>query len=195
MQELQDDIILAFQQGDKTAFRAVYSRFYPSIVTFCNYMVSTEDAEDITAEIFIRLWQSHAKWNSIKNVRAFLFVSARNACFDLLKHSKYKLEKEKEIALLKAREQELILKAEIQSDLVSRLRQEIENLPENFKTVLTLSMEGYKNPEIAEKMSIQEQSVKNIKSKALKAIRTSLLKSGLQVNMLAIVMHITKGLD
>jgi RNA polymerase sigma factor (sigma-70 family) len=186
MRELQEDIILAFQQGERTAFQAVYKHFYPSIVTFCKYFLSVEEAEDTAADIFIRLWQSHGKWDSIRNVRAFLLMCARNACLE---------EREKEIAFLKTRDQELFLKADIESDLVARLRQEINNLPDNCKTVLTLSMEGYKTPEIAVKMSIQEQSVKNIKSKALKIIRTSLLKRNLQINMVAIVLHFLKDLD
>jgi RNA polymerase sigma-70 factor (family 1) len=188
--ELQDDIILAFRQGERSAFEAIYGQLYDPIITFCKYLVTAEDAEDITSEVFFGLWKSREKWDSIINIRAFLYVSARNRCLDLIKHKKLKTEKQKEIAFLYQREQELVLQSEMESDLITRIKQEIDNLPDRCKEVFTMSfIEGYKNPEIAEKLSISSQTVKNLKVTALKALRITFLKKDLQVNMITVLIQ------
>lgn len=193
MQELQDDIILAFKQGDRGAFNAIYDQMNKPILTFCKYMVPVEDAEDITAEIFFRLWKSHQTWDSINNIKAFLFISARNACINFIRQQKVRSAKNKEIEVLMSESENMVLRAELESELISRIRQEIENLPPSCKKVFTLSyFEGYKNPEIAEKLSISDQTVKNLKTMALKMVRTSILKQGLQVNLLALMLQILK---
>lgn len=193
MQELQDDIILAFRQGERTAFDAIYDQLHKPIITFCKYMVPVEDAEDITAEIFFKLWKSRKSWDSIKNVKAFLYRSARNACINYLRQQKSKSTKHKQLGELMAGGEELILRSELESELINRIRQEIENLPPSCKTVFTLSyFEGYKTPEIAEKLSISAQTVKNLKSAALKAVRISILKKGLQVNLVVFMLQIAK---
>jgi RNA polymerase sigma-70 factor (ECF subfamily) len=195
MRELQDDIVLAFKQGDKTAFDAIYHHFYQPILSFCKYMVTVEEAEDILAETFFKLWKLHQSWESINNIKAFLYMTARNACFDLIKSKKTREEKQKEIALVMEREQELILQSEMESELIFRVKQEIESLPGKCKEVFTLSyFEGYKNPEIAEKLSISDQTVKNLKAAALKAIRTALLKKDFQVSTMFFILHLVRQL-
>jgi RNA polymerase sigma-70 factor (family 1) len=195
MRELQDDIVLAFRQGDIKAFDAIYHHFYQPIFSFCKYMVTVEEAEDILAETFFKLWKLHHSWDSIINIKAFLYMAARNACFDLMKSKKTREEKLGEIALIMEREQELVLQSEMESELISRVKREIESLPEKCKEVFTLSyFEGYKNPEIAEKLSISDQTVKNLKAAALKAIRTALLKKDLQVSTVIFILHIVRRL-
>lgn len=193
MRELQDDMVLAFRQGDIKAFDAIYDHFYDPLLTFCRYMVTAEEAEDVLGDIFFKLWKLRDKWDSITNVKAFLYMSARNACYDLIKAKKTREEKETEISLLMEREQELVLKSEMESELVFRIKREIENLPETCKRVFTLSyFDGYKNPEIAEKLRLSDQTVKNLKASALKAIRIALLKKDLQVNIIFLFIHIVK---
>jgi RNA polymerase sigma-70 factor (family 1) len=196
MQQLQDDIILAFRQGDIKAFDVIYDRMYQPLITFCKYMVTAEEAEDILADIFFKLWKLRDKWDSINNVRAFLYMSAKNASLDVIKSKKTREEKQAEISLIMEREQELVLQSEMESELIFRIKQEIQNLPEKCRTVFTLSyFEGYKNPEIAEKLSLSDQTVKNLKAAALKAIRTSLLKKDLQVGSILLILHMARRIS
>lgn len=193
MPELQDDIVLAFQQGEIKAFDAIYDHFYAPLLTFCKYMVTAEEAEDVLGDIFFKLWKLRDKWDSINNVKAFLYMSARNACYDIIKAKKTREEKQAEISLLIEREQELVLQSEMESELIYRVKREIENLPENCRTVFNLSFfEGYKNPEIAEKLRLSDQTVRNLKAAAVKAIKTAILKKNLQVSIIVLLLHIVR---
>jgi len=184
MENLRDDIVISFSQGDETAFDAIYYDFSPQLITFCRNLVPLEDAEDIAAETFFKLWRMRTRWDSFNNIRAFLYVTARNACFDLLKHRKRKAEKEKRIlADLMAEEQKTILYSEIESELINQIMAEIENLPENCKAVFKMSyLEDYETAEIADKLHIASQTVFNLRSMALKAIKTAIFKRGLQLD-------------
>jgi RNA polymerase sigma-70 factor (ECF subfamily) len=104
-----------------------------------------------------------------------------------------KEEKQQRISRLLADEQGLILMSEMESDLISQIKQEIENLPENCKLVFKLSyFEGYETTEIAEKLNISSKTVFNLRSMALKAIKTAIFKRGLLVNMIALILQTTK---
>lgn len=196
MQDVKDDIILAFRQGDKSAFDALFNQLSDQLITYCkNFVGSFEDAQDIAAETFYKLWKSRETWSSINNVKSFLYVSAKNACLNFLKHQKVKAEKQKKIADLIDKEQKAVLLSEIESELIGQIMQEIESLPENCKAVFKMSyLEGYETSEIAEKLNLTTRTVFNLKSIALKAIKTAVFKRGLQVNMMALVIEIAKRL-
>jgi RNA polymerase sigma-70 factor (ECF subfamily) len=195
MQDVRDDINWSFKQGDKNAFDNLYNQLSDQLITYCKNFVGFEDARDITAETFYKLWKSKETWGSINNVKSFLYFYAKNSCLNLLKHQKVKEEKQKQIADLIAKEQKAVLLSEIESELVNQILYEIENLPENCKAVFKMSyLEGYETTEIAEKLNITTRTVFNLRSLALKAIKSALFKRGLQVNMAALILEVAKRL-
>lgn len=195
MQDARDNINLAFKQGDKNAFDLLYNQLSDQLITYCKNFVGFEDAQDITAETFFKLWKSQETWASINNVKSFLYVSAKNSCLNLIKHQKLKEEKQKQIADLVAKEQKAVLLSEIESELISQILVEIESLPENCRAVFKMSyLEGFETTEIAEKLHITTRTVFNLRSLALKAVKSAVFKRGLQVNMAAVMLEIAKRL-
>ena len=68
--------------GDKRAFAAVYHDMKTPVYTvILRIVVSRETAEDVTQELFIRLWQSPPE-SSVQNLRAWIFRMARNLAID-----------------------------------------------------------------------------------------------------------------
>lgn len=195
MQDVQNDTILAFRQGDRTAFNTIYTQFRRPIITFCKAMVPVEDAEEITADVFVRLWKSRDQWEHIINVRSFLYISARNACFNFLKSEKTKPRKQKLAEEVLEREQEFILEAEIESELITLIKVELESLPDTCRTVFKMSyFDSYANDEIAAQLNIGYQTVRNLKSIALKTIKKNLTEKGLQLSAILLLLQFTKRL-
>ncbi|THU40451.1 RNA polymerase sigma-70 factor [Niastella caeni] len=195
MLDVQDDIIVAFRQGDRAAFNTIYLQLRKPIITFCKYMVPLDDAEDITSDVFVRLWKFREQWNTINDVKAFLYVSARNGCLNFLKQQKTRSDKQKEIAGFLERQQEMILQSQIESELISLIKTEVDNLPDTCRTVFTLSyFEGYENAEIAERLSISDKTVRNLKSIALKTIKKNLESKGLQLSGILMLVQMIKRL-
>ncbi|MDE6452504.1 MAG: RNA polymerase sigma-70 factor, partial [Odoribacter sp.] len=72
--------------GDVVAFEAVFREFYPSMcVVAGKYLADKEVAEDIAQEVFVRLWEKREVYQSIPDLRTFLYVSVRNLCFNYLR--------------------------------------------------------------------------------------------------------------
>ena len=190
MQDVREDILFAFKQGDLNAFDGIFDQFRKPIIRFCKCMVSIEDAEEITADVFVKLWKTRDRWDNIQNIKAFLYMSARNACFDFLKSKQSKTRSREIITDILDKEQEYILQSEIESELIILIKQEIERLPDTCRTVFKMSyFEDLQNSEIAQKLNISYQTVANLKSLALNTIKKNLKTRGLQLSTILLLVQ------
>lgn len=48
-------------------------------------LISKDEAEDTTQEIYLKLWNQHYKLDEIKNLEAYAMTLTKNLCFDKLK--------------------------------------------------------------------------------------------------------------
>ena len=138
-------------------------------------LVSTEEAEDATQELFFKLWRNKEKLADYKNVEAFAMTMTKNYCYDRLKskqasnltlvHSNYK---EKDTSLDKKLEYR---------DSVSQVHKLIENLPEQQKLIIQLrDVEQYDFDEICKMLDMKPTAVRVSLSRARKTIREELIK-------------------
>ena len=68
-----------------SGFEAVVERHQRRVYTFARYYLGkAEEAEDITQEVFIKLWQKRRQIDA-EGTRAWLLKVPRNACFDRLR--------------------------------------------------------------------------------------------------------------
>lgn len=138
-------------------------------------LVSSEEAEDATQELYFKLWKNREKIAEYKNVEAFAMTMTKNYCFDRLKskqasnltlvHSNYK---EKDTSLDKQMEYQ---------DSVSQVHKLIEKLPEKQKLVIQLrDIEEYDFEEIGKMLDLKPTAVRVALSRARKTIREELVK-------------------
>lgn len=70
-------------------FLAVYDQYGSDIFRFCVLKVSNREvAQDITQEVFMRLWQQLRNGTDVKNERALLYTMARNLVIDWYRRRK-----------------------------------------------------------------------------------------------------------
>ena len=68
---------------DEQAFARIYDAYVEAIYRFVYLKISSkEQAEDITAEVFLRLWQALQKGEEVRHVRGLLYRIARNLVID-----------------------------------------------------------------------------------------------------------------
>ena len=138
-------------------------------------LVSTDEAEDATQELYLKLWTNKNKLGEYKNVEAFAMTMTKNYCLDQLKakrsnnltlvHSNYK---DNNISL--HREVEL-------KDSISKVHEFIEKLPEKQKLIIQLrDVENYDYDEIGKILDLQPTAVRVALSRARKTIREQLIK-------------------
>ncbi len=76
---------LKLQNGDKEAFAHIYQELKQPVFTIaCRIVQSPELAEDITHDVFVKLFTSPLD-SSIRNPRAWIFQMTRNLALDALK--------------------------------------------------------------------------------------------------------------
>jgi len=138
-------------------------------------LVSQDEAEDATQELYFKLWRSKEKLAGYKNVEAFAMTMTKNYCLDRLKskqasnlslvHSNYK---DSHTGLQK--------KIELQ-DSVSKVHQLIAELPEQQRMVIQLrDIEEYEFEEIGDMLQMQATAVRVALSRARKTIREKLIE-------------------
>jgi RNA polymerase sigma-70 factor (ECF subfamily) len=136
-------------------------------------LVSTEEAEDATQEVLLKLWNNKKKIQDYKNVEAFSMTMTKNFCFDKLKskqaqnlkivHSNYE-----------GKETPLQKQVEL-NDSVNWVAKIIEDLPEQQKMIIQLrDIEEYDLDEIAKMLDMNNTAVRVNLSRARKTIREKL---------------------
>lgn len=184
-ENLRMDIVnLHIQNDKKSDFSRVYSIYFPKLVRFAReFVLSTEDAENIIQDIFIYLWEHQEILGSLSNLNAFLFVLVKNKCIDFIRQKKLLEQKRKEFEMVMDRELQLKMYALQQfdenalstEDIEVILNNAINSLPEKCREVFILSrMEGLKYREIAERLNISTKTVENQIITALKKLRIEL---------------------
>ncbi|MDO6433023.1 RNA polymerase sigma-70 factor [Flavitalea sp. BT771] len=172
--ELNPDLINEFQKGDPHAFTYFFQLHYRPLCYFASQLVgSQQDAEDIVKDTYVKLWQKHTDFATPQNIKAFLYITTRNACLNFLRHLQVKESSRKELLYLEAEKgQELVVNQMIRAELMQEIYTEIEKLPEKRRMVFKMAyLDGLKNDEIADQMHISIHTVKEHKGKALQFLR------------------------
>jgi RNA polymerase sigma-70 factor (family 1) len=179
-------IIAGFQQGSKDAFASVYNMHYSRLYGFIKKLVEDrEEAQDITAETFVKLWKLHANFNTAENIKAFLYITARNACMDFLRYRQRQTTNKQELGYVLLQQEEDVPTTshdEIKTAVLKQIHSEIENLPTQCRRIFKMAwLEGRKNAEIAQQLALTEQTIRNQKARAVKILRVALANYNIEL--------------
>lgn len=155
----------------KKQFSKIYDKYLDRIFRFIFFKVnSKEDAEDLTAEVFLRTWQTFQD-SEIENIRAFLYQTARNIVTDHYR----KKSKENPLSLesfpqLKAKDS---IQEKIERDFdFNLILEKIKNLREEYQEALFLRyVDGYSIKEIAQILGKTPENTKVLIHRALLALK------------------------
>lgn len=170
----EPELIRRFSTGEPAAFRALYKQLYLPVLRFVQQWVgNTQDAEELTADTFVKLWNNRERFETLEYIRAFLHVTARNACINFLKQLKVKTARQKELV-----EQSVVDTApdfalqQIRQELMKLIYTEVEQMPKKMKEIFLLSYsEGLKPSEIALRLNLSVQTVQNQKANAIRLLK------------------------
>ncbi|GGH61384.1 RNA polymerase sigma-70 factor (ECF subfamily) [Filimonas zeae] len=188
---IYDEVVVMqrFREGNEEAFTLIYKQLYQRVYLYARkYLEAMEDAGDVTAESFLQLLQGNRNFTSLDGVAAFLHVTVRNRCINLLKHRQMK--NNHHAAILKTLEEEDpadLLEDKIRVELLHKIYAEVDKLPERMREIFLLSyLEGLKPAQIAERLQIKPQTVINQRVTALKLLQQMLTGEQLLLLLLLI---------
>jgi len=174
--EPRAETIYHFNSGNREAFGEVYRFLYPNVFYFACRFVEREEAADIAADAFLKLWRGEKNFESLQKVKTFLQVCVRNACINYLERTRMRLRNERDLAyLLDEFEVKSYESDEAKAALVKKIYLEIENLPPGARRVFKMSViEGMGSEEIAARLGISHSTVRNQKKRAIGLIRMAI---------------------
>ena len=181
MIQIEHDIILRCQQGDKDAFRWVVKTYQQMVFSLTlKMMCDEEEAKDMVQETFIRVWQSISNYDVQQTFSTWVYTIASRLCLDRLKRIR-------RITALPDDEQALRRFASDGDDLlalenkewVSIVRTLAEGLSTKQRLVFTLcQLEGLPSNEVEQITGLDAKQVKSNLYVARQTIRKRLTDLG-----------------
>lgn len=159
--------------GDEAAYKIFFTKYWDHIYsTAFMFAKSAELAEDLTQEVFAKIWEKRTNLSSVEKLEGYLFVTARNIFFDSLRRKVFVASNEEYL-------QEYFSDASASPDekyeikeLNATIQKGIDQLPVQQQTAFRLSrFNGMSHEEIAAEMGIAKQTVKSHISRAIISLR------------------------
>lgn len=177
------ELLNLLAEGDNQAYRQLYSLYYVALKSLANYYIGDEDlAGDMVQDTFLSLLGYRRRFGSVNEVKYFLYASLKNKCISQLRKNKVRQKAEPVVQGLYDRMSDYWNRA-MEEDVYSQLMAAIETLPPQCRLVMQLTLEGLKVTQIAERLGISPETVKEHRANGKKKIATWLRDN----EMLAII--------
>lgn len=156
-------------------FQKIYETFQPKIHRYLTRLVDEHEAEDLTQEVFTKVSQGLKNFRGESQLSTWIYRIATNIAFDRLRNPYFQQMVQKRLSNDSTAEDKIstenvvwtsertpsIDQQLIRKEMNECIQNFIEELPENYRTVLVLSdLEGLKNREIAEILQVSLSTVK-----------------------------------
>jgi len=162
--------LIAFQLGDEKAFQKLFHFLNKRLLFFAAGIVGEEMAGDVVQDAFIKLWERREQFSNFNALKAFLYLSIKNACLNLGKHEQ--VVQRYQQALIEPLDEQHMLYRMIEAEVIDEVHAALQRLPEGCRNVIFLSyFEGLSNQEVADELNVSINTVKTQKVRALKLLR------------------------
>ncbi|RQO66428.1 RNA polymerase sigma-70 factor [Pedobacter sp. KBW06] len=145
-------------------------------------------AEEITQEIFIKLWQHKDSLPEVKNMDGYLYTIAKNHSLNFLRKAASDLKMTNELMRI-AVVADFSMESELQVTEYKKLIGEaVESLSPQRKIVYQLSREqGLSYDEIAARLNLSKNTVKNHLLSSVELVRAYLHRNGVDSTIISIL--------
>lgn len=167
-------LLRKLQDGDSEALDILYLRYASKVRDFALRLLKDQtDAEDITHDVFLRIWEYRKQLGSVCSFKGYLFRMTRNAIFNVMKRRqmRYRYQKTTEAGAIDSVKAE---SADVVStdELLEMIELAVHNMPEQRRKVFYMSRyENMTYEEIARSLNISPRTVQYHISNALAELR------------------------
>ena len=152
------------------AFKQLFKDYYQDLAYFsAKILKDSIVAEDITQEVFIRLWEKENHFDNLLSLKSYLYLSARNACINYLKH--HRIVTEFENSLSEETSEESTWNTIVESEIISILSEYIHQLPLECAKIMDLVMQGYNSTEISTLTGASSSTVRSQKQRGIALLK------------------------
>jgi RNA polymerase sigma-70 factor (ECF subfamily) len=175
----EKELLLQIAQGDRTAFKVLYTAYFPYVQQYVSLFEPTKSSlDELTQDVFVRIWEKRARLEGVDIFKGYLFMVTRNVVFNFIRALK-----------MRQRVQELDestepVSHELEKELLFKQYYRIaieamEKLPPGRRKVLKMSIDdGLTLDEIAAELQITRAGVKKQLYAATAFVRQYLQEHG-----------------
>lgn len=154
-------IIDSMKADFQIGFRMLFSTYHQSMIRVASKIIDNRFAEDIVQDVFIGIWNNRTLFDDSLSLKAYLYGSVKNKSLSVLRKngnaSKY---------LKSITSEETFIDYIMDEDMYLFLLNTIEELPQNYRETLKMTLNGDTIAEIAEAINVSEDAVKAYKRRA-----------------------------
>lgn len=169
-------LVKELKNRNRNVFNHIFITYYSSLCAFANkYLNSKELSEDIVQDFFVSFWMEGSRLEIKNSLKAYLFTSIRNRCFDWHKH-RNSTEKYRKFILSGVNEsgsdeEEMITESELRMAVYNAL----QKCSPRSREIFTLSrIDGLSNQQIADQLGLSKRTVELQISNALSTLKNVL---------------------
>ena len=141
-------------------YKALFRRYYPSLIFYATRLVGEEEAEDVVQDVFVELWKRKDHIEIGDQIQAFLYRAVYMEEINQRRAEFYQPDNNEVIRRIEDKE------------LRKEIHDAINELPDKCKEVFKLSyLHDMKNKEIADILGVSLRTVEAHMYKALKYLR------------------------
>lgn len=155
-------------EQDVKTYEYLFKKYWKAVFHYCNKILKddSEAAKDVAEEAFIKMWLHMPKFESEENVKAFVYIVAKNNCFNLLQQIQRRGKDHKEISRTTEYFEEIDFDI-INAEVISYVYNSLHLLPPQCGETIRLFLKGHTSNEIAAKMKITRKTCLNQKLKGI----------------------------
>lgn len=170
------DLLEKCLQGNQRAEKKLFDLFAPDLFAVCiRYMKTQERAQDTLQEGFVKIYTKLSDYNGKGSLEGWMKRVMANTCLDQLRRDqKLKLN----IPIDNISKDDCAIKDVYSPEeklIVNDILRVANSLPDRYRIVFSMTINGYSHKEIADKLNIAEGTSKSQLFKAKKLLRKKLI--------------------
>lgn len=172
---VEKDLLARLKNADEEAFTQIFEMYVKKVYQFVlSYNKEKTEAEDITQNVFIKIWEKKLSINIDKSFEGFIFTIAYRLVIDYFRKNSVHFHRTTIIGLA-----EESIASQVNSDdllkrhnLESLYEKALQSLTAKRKEIFLLSRHnGLSNKQIAEQLGISIKTVENQMTAALSSLK------------------------
>lgn len=186
------ELLGRLRNGDHASFAELYTTYNRRVYAFIvKYIHSPELSQDLTQEVFIKIWEARAQLEEVRSLRAYIFTVARNHALNTLKKAAFTEAAQSHLLNYFEKERQVVEEDFVYHEYLELLNRVLERLPERTRQIFKMCREeGKSYEEAAAALGISRNAIKNHMVFSIKTLSDFAERDlGISLTILLSILH------
>ena len=171
-------ILHGVNDKNEKAWKSVFTYYYAALCSYADRIIrDAVVAEDLVQEVLMNVWKSERKFPQVNDLTYYLYRSTYNQAMMHLRREKFQERYVQQVVQEESDFTEEEFADTVREELVRQLYFYIDELPEERRKIILLSIKGYSGNQIAEELGISINTIKTQKNRGFKYLREKMKDS------------------